>query len=281
MEDLNNNIKDYISYAPKNEDKRWLHVAAFIYVLPCIYDLICIFPSLNPSLNGVHDINEYFARTYMCGTIQQLLCIVALIILIRRANDRMSRIAVACGIVSNFMFLALNAIQFYNYSSSFPSSDLSDQLVSAMRIWGILDSLLWVYIYSLLQQNKWLSVSSRYWILFLAVSQVYGIIVWNVSHVYDAAMPFYIPNRISDSYYCLFYMGSSIFKIWRFVYGVLLICACLKFAHCEIFYGDYDDTPIEKDRFNPLNKYMLAAVVGSVVALGLLWLLYSNAELFV
>lgn len=65
------------------------------------------------------------------------------------------------------------------------------------------------------------------------------------------------------------------------IYVFLIICGTMKFAHSEIFYGSYDGSPAQKGTYNPANKYMLAAVVASGFTLGLLWLLYSNAESFV
>lgn len=167
-------------------------------------------------------------------------------------------------------------------------------------IYNILRGFNWVlcfipiYIYGLVLTNNRISSEGKKWINMLIVVAVTSVffsplfqtfcrqIMNEVSESLNQVVMFSysIQNGSSSMLICSDYYNNTLtFKIIRIVVGILLSLAYYHFARCEAFSGNYD-TNI-KCKYSPLNKYVAAAIIVSVIITFGIYMLYSNYKLFI
>lgn len=286
MEFTSDKIEDYISYAPTQKDKRWLHLAAFLLLLPFISYFSNWLGFIPFKISNLQEYCEVLGYDHLIKAAILLLKILALLILQRLANDRMSRCAMTIGMIWYVFMLIVHVTAFGVWNSfSEKVSDyesMKDSFGSRMDGYivflNIIDSCVWVYLFSLLMKNRFLTPSSRSWIGILMVSQIGGIIQNLALIILTIGIP---SELLTGDWISLLYIRSKLFLVFQLVFLILLAIGYVKFSHCEVFFGKYDSSPTPRGAFNPFNKYMLALVIGSVVTLSLMWLLYHNAAIFI
>lgn len=134
---------------------------------------------------------------------------------------------------------------------------------------SVAESLIWIYIYAVIQRNNNLDSSSRTWIGLLAAAQAVGVIFALQAVWFIGASP--ITRE-------MMWTATPLYALFWCLWVILIMIAYLKFAHSSDFSQDYDPAPAPHGAYNPLNKYLAALIAASAATTGAIWLLYHYAE---
>ena len=211
----------------------WQTVATVLLSVPLIRLIVGF---LNPTL---------LLSSFISNLIPMLLVLLALFILFRLASNKATKtimLAVGCwqGILVLLLIFDIQGLGLFRVLTS----------AVGERCIDILDSLLWVFCFAVIIGNNRLKPDTVSWIGILSVVTSLNLIfplgiIW---------IQMAEPQEVFSGLKQLF---------WDMCY-VLMIVGWFQFARSEAFAGNYNGSPAPKGAYNPVNKY----VVGALIAVG-------------
>lgn len=187
--------------------------------------------------------------------------IVAFILLAGIAANRVTRTSLGMIIGWFLIVFILNALMHLDILPA-----------TAGYFFSLLDSLIFIYFFSLLLRNNEIAESRRKWIILLPVGQLFGVV-----QVCTALAQNAIPEGFEFSYQHLFLFSSG-WNWFMYIFRVLLWIAWFKLTHSEAFAPTYDDTPAPAGAYSPATKYMAMPIICGLLCFALSWTLYHFAN---
>lgn len=183
--------------------------------------------------------------------------LIAFMLLIGIAANRMTRVAM--GIAAGWILLGL-LLSLLGHLVAFP--------VVVSNLFSLIDSFIFIYVFSLLLRNNEIAESRRKWIILLPVGQLYGVLYICAGLAQKA-----VPEGFDFHYEHIFFFSSG-FQWFIYIMRLLLWIAWFKLTHSEAFAPTYDDSPAPEGAYSPATKYMAMPIICAVLGVALSWTLY-------
>lgn len=140
--------------------------------------------------------------------------------------------------------------------------------------------IFWAYLYGIIIMNNNLDNKSKIWINTLFVTSV--IMTMISQGIYLAEFLAFDKKEISDYFFNSNYRVSSslIYLVSRLIIiNIFQVIGYWYFARCEAFSGNHETGA--KYNYSPLNKWMAAAIIVTLIVAISLFVLYKNYEMFI
>lgn len=194
--------------------------------------------------------------------------LVAFLLLIGIAANRPTRVAM--GIAAGWLIFTL-VLDVLGPMLAF--LETSGDLISLIN--SLIDSLVFIYLFSILLRNNKIAESRRNWIILLPVGQLLGI-VYLCAGLAQQALP---EGFVCGSEHIFFLSGG--FRWFMYIMRLLLWIAWFKLTHSEAFAPTYDDSPAPAGAYSPATKYMAMPIVCGLLCIAIWWTLYHFADVLV
>lgn len=157
--------------------------------------------------------------------------------------------------------------------------ETSGDLISLID--SLIDSLVFIYLFSILLRNNKIAESRRKWIIMLPVSHIYGVfytcacMAQNRADALDWLCRRFSPVNVNHCFYYLEHVFFSSDFLWfQYIMQLLLCIAWFKLTHSEAFAPTYDDTPAPAGAYSPATKYMAMPIVCGLLCIATCLSLY-------
>lgn len=240
---------------------RWRQIlAAILLCSPFFLSMAQVF--VQPALLNAGWSYEQSSALYAC--VLAFPKVVAWVLLLGIAANRMTRVAV--GIAAGWILLT-SVFNVLVVMGAF-----SGGIGNLMSLMSLLDSFVFIYVFSILLRNNEIAESRRKWIILLPVGQLYGVF-WICAGVAQSA----VPEGFVVDFEHMFLFGGG-FQWFMSILRLLLWIAWFKLTHSEAFAPAYDDTPAPAGAYSPATKYMAMPIICGLLCFVLSWTLYHYAN---
>lgn len=240
---------------------RWRQIlAAILLCMPFCFTAIYKFV-LPSFVDGGWSLEEIMILYSCLNAIPQL---IGWMLLIGIAANRMTRVAV--GIFAGWLVLGL-LVSVLGHLGTIPNT--------VCNLIGVFDSLLLIYVFSILLRNNAIAESRRTWINLLAIGYLL-VVLSNCAGIAQKAIP---EGFVLQTEHLIFLSGG--YRWYSAIMQLLLVIAYFKLTHSEAFAPTYDDSPAPHGAYSPATKYMAMPIICALIFFSLAWTLYHFADVLV
>ncbi len=247
-------------------------VAALLLMVPVLFSMADAGGWMSQGISsllqggGAASGSGLFRAGLLCDILGAGCAVAAFALLLGRAADRVVRIALGVLVVAElYMFV------YYIVLFCFPEgrAALPDAVGSVLLLVSIIACC---YAWSLLLARPRLRSEERGWCVFLFMPYIMSFVAF-----YAPVWQQHIPAVEGNVRYLLDY--SLLYTLFAYAWNVLRCVALWRFCQSSLFAVGCDAAPVRDGELSPINRYMLAIVISSFLAVQGLALVYSNFSL--